>query len=177
MKGLVPLVVSGLGNWIADEFGRRHVETGKHQVYDLGFKFIPRIDVPQIVLALSIALPALAFIPDLRTLRAAADSVIPAYGSLMMLRALVTVATVYPKSDKKCDSSTFGVMEFFNGNCWDSPISGHLLFTTLLALALMPTIPGIAYIALNSFLMLASRGHYSSDIIIGIALAHLAFKP
>lgn len=173
---ITSMCASALANWGASVLGTRYIEDGTHTVYDVGFELIPNVRFPEYVLLLAMAAPVLgiAMVQGFASTATAIGRVMPAYTALMILRAVVTVATIFPKSDAACDSRAFTWINLFHGQCWDSPISGHLAFATFLAIATMPMWPvGATYILANAVLMIASRGHYTSDIIIGIALAAL----
>ena len=90
---------------------------------------------------------------------------------IMFIRAFTTIATILPKH--KICNETIGIRSLLVGGCYDKIFSGHTSFTLLLTLLYyrehiinLPLLLGIN--ATNIFAILATRSHYTVDILLAI---------
>jgi hypothetical protein len=99
--------------------------------------------------------------------------------ALMSIRAITSMVTLLPSSNKKCKPDDH---HFFFGGCFDKVFSGHTI-TVLLAILLMAKygitsgqkyllhlFAGIYY----CYYLIASRNHYSVDVILSIVLTFMS---
>lgn len=90
---------------------------------------------------------------------------------IMLVRALTIISTILPKHEK-CDE-TINTNSIIVGGCYDKIFSGHTAFVLLLTLLYfrehiinMPLLVGIN--AVNILLILATRSHYTVDVLLAI---------
>jgi len=90
---------------------------------------------------------------------------------IMFIRAFTIISTILPKHDKCVD--TFGIRSYFLGGCYDKIFSGHTSFMLLLTLLYYREhiIDGFSLIGINVInilLILATRSHYTIDVLLAI---------
>ena len=98
---------------------------------------------------------------------------------IMFIRSITIATTILPKVDK-CDD-TLSFKTFFLGGCYDKIFSGHTATTLLLTLIYYREhiIDMNALLAINIFNMLtiiATRSHYTVDVILSIFVTTTIFK-
>ena len=168
-----------IGNYTATRIGRRHYEDRpcSVEVFDIGHQLLPQIAVPPLLL---MGL-TYAWVPFLSVARASEilRSLSVQVAIVLALRAITTTVTVLPKSET-CDSTGFGWSAVLNGACYDKVFSGHTAFAVLVSLALVnagvwPVWGGAVYSALVALVLLVSRGHYTVDVVLGLAIGWLTW--
>jgi hypothetical protein len=90
---------------------------------------------------------------------------------IMLIRSFTIVSTILPKHEI-CEDK-FSIREFFLGGCYDKIFSGHTSFLLLLTLLyyredIIGILPLIAINIINILFILATRSHYTVDIILAI---------
>ena len=97
----------------------------------------------------------------------------------MLIRSVSILSTILP-SHQKCDKEIY-LSSVFYGGCYDKIFSGHTSFILLLTLLYfrehiinMPTL--IALNATNILLILATRSHYTVDILLAIFVTSTIYK-
>ncbi len=98
---------------------------------------------------------------------------------LIAIRSVTTHLTVFPQT-KKCSNQELGFLTYARGHCWDFFFSGHasviFLWTAMLitkgyasgAVALGV----IACNALVAILIVASKAHYSCDVVMALFVTY-----
>ena len=160
------------GNVASFQAGRRTpLGTG----HDVGYAIVPRVDIPPFVVNLSVAL---SFLPLLLNFQLDAFLAFVTYYTIVMLiRAVTTNLTVLPEDDS-CSDTDFNWTNMIQGHCSDKLFSGHQALVATLGLVYVQygIVTGsiaIAYNLLISYLLLASRSHYSVDIFLGALIPYL----
>lgn len=183
--GLLYLVIAVVvtvwtGNYVATRVGRDQYEakgTCTLPVMDVGHALVPQMPLP---VALTLAYTFL-WVPFV-ALSSARHAVIQRIGLRVMLlfalRAVTNVVTILPKQDT-CESK-FSWSMLFNGGCYDKVFSGHSAMAALVSLSLVtygvwPAWAGWSYTAGMVLMLLVSRGHYTVDIVLGLALAAMSW--
>ena len=90
---------------------------------------------------------------------------------IMFIRAFTIVSTILPKHEVCKD--TFDIRSYFLGGCYDKIFSGHTSFMLLLTLLyyrehIINEFSLIGINAINILLILATRSHYTVDILLAI---------
>lgn len=177
---MLGVMATCIGNYAATVAGERHYEAGHKELYDVGHILLPQIPVSTPVFTIV----EWAWVPFLLAARpslaqAASFHVAIRFGALLALRAIANTVTVLPKDDS-CKTTKWTLRNFLAGACYDKLFSGHLAYATLVGLAMVrfgmwPTWGGWLYGSIMATLMLFSRGHYTVDLVLGIALAYLTW--
>lgn len=137
------------------------------KIFDLGHKYLPNIShVKYINMLINILIFFPLFI-DISMFDEFLSFMIP----IVILRYITTNITILPNCDKNCKDDDFNLFNMLNGHCYDKLFSGHYASATLISIFLYKKnynkfFIGI-YNLLSALLLIASRGHYSSDIIFG----------
>ena len=90
---------------------------------------------------------------------------------LYIFKYITSNVTILPKS-KNCYDGDFNVLHLINGHCYDKIFSGHFAGSVIISLLLynkgIVTDPMILiiYNLISAFLILATRSHYTVDIIL-----------
>lgn len=170
------------GNYAVNKIGQRHYDVEDQRViFDFGHMVLPRWRVRDHEILLLEAIPGLSvFIGGVRPLLRALPDFLLVFGWILFLRVLTTVATILPK-DEECDADAFGLKQLIGGYCFDKLFSGHTACAVVIAMVL--TKHGIwnanlawLYPAWMGLYLLLTRGHYTSDIILGAIIAFLMTK-
>lgn len=168
------------GNYVATRVGRDQLEergTCRQPVLDIGHALLPQIQFPLAVTLLYSAL----WVPFV-ALSSARTVITQRIGLRVMflfaLRAITNAVTILPKQEA-CESK-FKWHMMFNGGCYDKVFSGHSALTLLVSMALVtygiwPAWAGWAYTGGMVAMLLVSRGHYTVDVVLGLALAFMAW--
>lgn len=100
---------------------------------------------------------------------------------IFLVRAITTYVTILPK-DSKCDDSSYSLVEIIRGHCYDKIFSGHFVFTFLILLIVYnkgfiknPLIL-VSIGLLHAFFILATRSHYTIDLIVTIFVVTTIYK-
>lgn len=177
----VAVVATFMGNYMVNKIGQRHYDVDKNTaIFDFGHIALPRWRVRDHEIAIIEGVPLLSFfIGGVQPLLRALPDFMLVYGWVLALRVLTTVATILPKDDE-CDADKFGLQQVLTGYCFDKLFSGHTAFAVVVALVMVKHgiwNAGVAWIypAWMGVYLLLTRGHYTSDIILGAVIAYLAF--
>ena len=91
---------------------------------------------------------------------------------IMFIRAFTIISTILPKHEK-CVTNVGNIQSLILGDCYDKIFSGHTSFMLLLTLLYyrehiihLPMLLGVNL--LNIFLILATRSHYTVDVLLAI---------
>lgn len=147
------------------------------KVYDLGHKYLPNwhdMVIPKVLMDILPVLPLLFGWKVIYTFL----GYVPI---LFMIRWITTLVTILPKY-KKCDDSKFGISSGLFGHCYDKIFSGHFAVSVLLSCIVYSR--GIIsnlwfliiYNFLLAFLIIATRAHYTIDIIVSIFVVFVIFQ-
>jgi len=144
---------------------------GDQCIADIGFACLPAVEpgagdvVPVVYLAAALA--ARQAVPG-KTLELVME-----VAQLMVFRSLCVAVTVLPRSDPFCAVDALAAL---HGGCHDKIFSGHIAYTTLAAFHLSgqrALLNGALYapVVLLAVYLVASRAHYTIDVVIGAAMA------
>ena len=160
------------GNYVAMRVGQPDT------IVDVGHALIPQVQLSPLV---KVGVTFL-WAPFLAASSARA-AIVQRIGTRLMLlfalRAITNVVTILPKSED-CDTR-FKWYMLFNGGCYDKVFSGHSAMAVLMSMALVtygvwPAWAGWTYTASMVLMLLVSRGHYTVDIVLGLALAFMMWS-
>ena len=100
------------------------------------------------------------------------------YIIILLVRALTTVSTIFPKHEH-CDSSS---LTWWNvlGGCYDKVFSGHTAFVTLFTLIFLREgiLNGWQFWLVNLAQMatiVLTRAHFTVDVILGFVITYLVY--
>jgi hypothetical protein len=98
---------------------------------------------------------------------------------IMFIRAFTIISTILPKHEVCTDK--FDLRSYFLGGCYDKIFSGHTSFTLLLTLIyyrehIVNEFSLIGINAINILLILATRSHYTVDILLAIFVTTTIFN-
>jgi len=95
---------------------------------------------------------------------------------IMIIRSICIWTTILPPA-RKCSPDAF---IFFHGGCYDKMFSGHIAYQLLAVLRINRVIPNprlakflFASVIFEAFLLIASREHYTIDIVMAIFITLL----
>lgn len=136
------------------------------KIYDIAHKYLPNLShVKNLEFVMNIIL-FLPLIAEYDMFEEFLERSLP----ITMFRYITTNVTILPKT-KHCDDSRFGFFSIFNGHCYDKMFSGHYAMCTIMSLMMIDRKYNSYFVGFyNVFIMvmlLASRGHYSIDIVLG----------
>lgn len=100
---------------------------------------------------------------------------------IFLIRALTTYVTILPK-DSKCNDSSYSIIEMIRGHCYDKIFSGHFAFTFLALLIIYNKgfiknqFILVSIGLLHAFFILATRAHYTIDLIVTIFVVISIYK-
>lgn len=164
----------------------RH-EPFKERLKDLGHELVPEIERPWLKnlplwFIISEAVAVLVF--NVPYAVNAARRFLTAYAFGHLLRTISFIGTSIPGGHERCfdDFRTTFEIRFasFEENCGDLMFSGHVMLSTLLTLIVYRYYPRRDLLALNyvaivaqGVLIIASRRHYTTDVIVAFYVTHL----
>lgn len=97
---------------------------------------------------------------------------------ILLVRALTTVSTIFPKHDM-CDSSS---LTWWNvlGGCYDKVFSGHTAFVTLFTLIFLreKILDTASFWFINitqMAIIVLTRAHFTVDVILGFVITYLVY--
>lgn len=171
-----------LGNYVALSVGRRQFEhpekTCATSVVDIGHQLVPQMHIP-VGVAIAFSGLWIPFVLLSSARMAIVRRIAMPFMLLFALRAITNVVTILPKDDT-CNSNLTWHMAL-NGGCYDKVFSGHSATVVLVSLALVtygvwPAWAGWGYTIGMVLMLLVSRGHYTVDIVLGLALGYLGWR-
>jgi hypothetical protein len=168
-----------VGQWAIETLGEHHYEVMENNgIFDLAHKFLPDIHTHEwLINVIPMALLAwILILPDGYELL---KTILVLYLVTMSIRVLTAVSTILPKHEK-CEVGSKFLNIFQGGGCYDKIFSGHAAFVTLLLLVLLKAehITPVAFwglLATNTVAILATRAHYTVDVVLGIIMSYLVF--
>ncbi len=160
------------GNYVATKVGQSDT------IVDVGHALIPQIRLSPLV-KVGVTFAWLPFLVLANARMAIVQRIGLRLLMLFALRAITNVVTILPKHED-CDTR-FKWYMLFNGGCYDKVFSGHSALAALVSLAFVaygvwPAWAGWSYTASMVLMLLVSRGHYTVDIVLGLALAFMAWS-
>jgi len=175
----VAFVATSLANYTINKIGQRHYDTDDQKtIFDFGHIVLPRWSVRDREILLLEAIPLLSvFIKGVGPLLVAVPDIMVVFGWVLMLRILTSMTTILPRDDE-CDPDTFGLKQVVGGYCFDKLFSGHTAFAVVVAMVLTkhgiwsPNLAWMYPVWMGVYLLL-TRGHYTSDVILGAIIAFL----
>jgi hypothetical protein len=141
-------------------------------LYDLLFEILPNLERFRLlndIISICFIIAALKLTDSKKTLQ-----IMLVIG---IIRIAITYLTVFPKSTKSaCNFYKFSLV----GGCHDKILSGHTAMNVVASLQILSLYPQYKYILLPlnllaSFLIIASRDHYTIDVVIGYLVSILIF--
>jgi hypothetical protein len=147
------------------------------KVYDLGHRYMPDWHDMKIANVLMDVLPILPLFLGWNVVYTFLGYI----PFLFMIRWITTLVTILPKY-KKCDDSKFTMSLGLFGHCYDKIFSGHFAVSVLLSCIVYSK--GIIsnlwiiiiYNFLVAFLIIATRAHYTIDIIVSIFVVFVVYQ-
>lgn len=165
------LVLSYITHIKGKEFYNNRVKNGKttQKVYDISHKYLPNLSHNNLAWAIMHIFATIT--PFIFGTEVITDMAI-FMPVIFIIRGICSNVTILPK-DKTCDDSKFGFNNLFLGHCYDKIFSGHFATTIMLSLILftrniLGIIPLFLFNLINAFLILATRSHYTIDLIVSI---------
>lgn len=141
------------------------------KVFDLGHKYLPDYSHSTMLIILMefLVVGPLIYNYDLH------KKLFNYLSPIMLFRYICSNLTILPKS-KNCNDGSFGLINLFNGHCYDKIFSGHMSTVVILSLLLYDnkkaSIPLlIIYNLIVMILILLTRSHYTVDIVLAIYIS------
>lgn len=168
-----------MGNYMVNKIGQEHYDTDANTgIFDFGHIALPRWRVREYEILLLEGIPLFSFfIRGVQPVLQAVPDFMYVFGWILFLRVLTTVSTILPRDDE-CDADKFGLKQVIGGFCYDKLFSGHTAFSVVVAMVLVKHSiwnASVAWIypAWMALYLLLTRGHYTSDVILGAIIAFL----
>ena len=162
-------IVNGFVTGQAEKFIAKHnADTHKSPLWDIGHYLLPDLGKYRWcndVVVLIVLLLNLYFCKPTKLY-------FQAVGLIVFLRMISIYATILPKSNSEC---TFTGNEGVGG-CHDKVFSGHIALTMLTSIFIAKSYPNLKIHLLilnilNAFSVIASRDHYTIDVLIAAFLS------
>lgn len=167
------------GNFAANKIGQQHYDSDHNTgIFDFGHIALPRWRVREHEIMLLEAIPVLSvFVKGVGPVVRALPDAMYVMAWILALRVLTSVSTILPRDDE-CDADRFGFKQIIGGFCFDKLFSGHTAFSVVVAMVLVKHeiwSANLAWIypAWMALYLLLTRGHYTSDVILGGIIAYL----
>lgn len=166
--------------WFAETCGQMHYEIdGLEHIYDIAHKYLPDLHEHEYIMNI-IPLVLIIYTITLPTGWSILKTTFVMLLGVLAIRALTIIATILPKHEK-CEVKGNSFFNFLSGGgCYDKIFSGHTAVVTLLGLNLLaagalntPMFWGIS--AVNAFVILLTRAHYTVDVVLGFVISYLVF--
>ena len=108
------------------------------------------------------------------------DDVLLYFPIILIIRSLMIFVTILPKH-KRCDSGKLTWKSFVVGHCYDKIFSGHFSLFLLVTLSMLRynvinSSTTIALNLLNALIILLTRSHYTTDIIIAFFITQSVYN-
>lgn len=145
------------------------------KIYDIGEKYIPDLShVYQLHILLNmISILPLCFGTDVF------NEFLLYFTTIILIRHIFISVTILPKN-KNCDDKNLDISNFLFGHCYDKIFSGHYATIALLSLILLKygynKIFLILLNILTAFLIIATRSHYSIDILVAGLMSIIVYQ-
>ena len=164
------LLVILVSNYATLKIGSQHYEsTDKFELFDIFHKILPDLHAYHYLVDLIGLFAVLSmFLVSNDTLN---TEFIAKFTIIMFIRAFTIISTILPKHQVCTDN--FDIRSYFLGGCYDKIFSGHTSFLLLLTLLyyrehIINEFSLIGLNAVNILLILATRSHYTVDILLAI---------
>jgi len=159
-----------ISNYATLQLGKHHYNsTDKFELFDIFHKILPDLHAYHTIVDVValLAIVSLFFLSN-RTLT---TEFLAKFLIIMLIRSFTIISTILPKHEI-CEDK-FSIREFFLGGCYDKIFSGHTSFLLLLTLLyyrehIIGIVPLVGINIMNCLLILATRSHYSVDILLAI---------
>lgn len=152
------------------------------RVYDVGHEVLPDLSRQAWWLDSLIPCGFIAYLGICGKVGVTAD-VLSLALPLYLLRMITTMVTIFPSANANhtCTEATPRLMNYISGVCHDNQFSGHTMLVIILSVVAFKThpapLPIIAAVgALEAILLVASRGHYTVDVIVSAVLTYCFLK-
>jgi hypothetical protein len=175
------LALIGTASYAVHHAGRRHYEEkGRTDVLDIGFQFIPRLPIsPWVIDCVTLSTLAPLLLATSQQRFAVATRALPIILGIVIVRALTTLTTILPP-DKRCVKDAprlFPLSGAFLGSCYDKIFSGHLAIVLVIVLlnvryGLLSMSLGALQVGLVAFLLIATRAHYTVDLVLACMITY-----
>lgn len=178
----VAFVATSFANYTINKLGKRHYDTDNRTgMFDFGHIVLPRWNVRDHEILLLETIPLLSvFIKGVGPLLVAVPDVMVVFAWVLMLRILTSLTTILPRDDE-CNPDTLGLKQVIGGYCFDKLFSGHTAFAVVVSMVLAkhgiwPASAAWIYPVWMGVYLLLTRGHYTSDVLLGAIIAFLLTK-
>jgi hypothetical protein len=175
---IIILIIIFLSNYATLKLGEYHYKkTNTFELFDIFHKTLPDLhkyhDIVDLIGLAGIISLFFVSNDNLTT------EFISKFIIIMFIRAFTIVSTILPKHEI-CEVN-FSLREFFLGGCYDKIFSGHTSFTLLLTLLyfrehIIGIIPLLGINIINCLLILATRSHYTVDVLLAIFVTTTIFN-
>lgn len=174
--------------WLVEYQGKQHYEVSNplppwsYKTFDLGHRLLPRVeDKPQPFLCKMYNLvPLVLGLAVVWSGTPAVWKFLRVYVAVMFVRAITMSVTILPK-DKHCTCLPEGDhLAWVTNGCYDKNLSGHMALAVVASLVLYEAgaIPGAVLVAANAwhaFIIVATRAHYTADVVLATFISLLAY--
>lgn len=150
------------------------------KVFDIGHKYIPDLSENKILEILSHILAYSPLFYFYFYHRELLDTYVGLNITILFIRSIFIFVTILPKH-KTCDDSIYTLKNLLIGHCYDKIFSGHFS-STLLGLLILQSNNIISLSvscvlgALQALLIIATRSHYTIDILVAFYVTWTVFK-
>jgi len=171
------ILFMSLSNLFTITVGNRYYKDYNYPLFDLLHKFLPNLEnihySVDIIAFLSLA--SLFYVYNYEITVEFITKLIV----IMFIRSITIAMTILPKNEN-CDD-TLSFKTFFLGGCYDKIFSGHTATTLLLTLIYyrehIINLSALSAInIINMFLIIATRAHYTVDVILSIFITITIYK-
>jgi hypothetical protein len=178
----IQIIVSYLVYRLGKSFYHRQLEEGnmiEPRVFDIGHEYVKDYSdyKPfEILLGCLVLIPfGLFIVKDLSLLKEFLTFMV----TIHIIRLIFIVVTILPKH-KGCDDSKYTWRNILNGHCYDKIFSGHFATAVLFTLILhrhyhIPLIYLLAFLAATAWLILATRAHYTIDMLVAVVITCVVY--
>ena len=162
------LIIIFLSNYLVLNLGDNHYNINGHcQLFDLFHKILPDLHNYHFLIDIILfcGIGSLFILGnDLLITEFLVKLII-----IMFIRAFTTLVTILPKNEQ-CNHK-MNIREYILGGCYDKIFSGHTSFILLLTLLyyrehFIGLLPLIFINLFNIFIILATRSHYTIDVLL-----------
>ena len=147
--------------------------TSEMKLQDIGHNWLPLIENNTNML--TNITPIILFIYVFLFMNDKHSEIVNLVSIIVLIRMISTRLTIFPSSDPKCNKCTVW------GGCHDKMFSGHTAITVALCLYIYENnknmaVPCLIAVFTQSFISIATRGHYSVDVFMGGLIALFMFN-
>lgn len=171
------ILVILISNYATLKIGSYHYDTtDKFELFDIFHKILPDLSKYHYLVDIFALIGLISlFIVGSDTL----TEFFAKFTIIMFIRAFTIISTILPKHEVCTDE--FNIRSYLLGGCYDKIFSGHTSFLLLLTLLyyrehIIDELSLIGINLINILLILASRAHYTVDVILAIFVTTTIFN-